>query len=237
MLVLLFMIVIVICILAHNGRRETDPVDILDSIHARLCFDGGSLDDEYEEQFMIVRFVRPFDRVLELGGNIGRSSCVIASVLSDSSNLVVFEPDPKTAQALRHNRDMNGFQFHIETRALSKRPLMQAGWTTQPAPINSVPPGWKRVATVAWPQVLDTHKRFDTLVCDCEGALYQIVKDEPGFLKNFKTVIIENDFKEIQHKRHVDAELQEAGMRCVYRKAGGFGPCTDMFYETWQRAD
>ena len=34
---------------------------------------------------------------LEIGGNIGRNSCIIASLLDGSSNLFVFESEPDNA--------------------------------------------------------------------------------------------------------------------------------------------
>ncbi len=41
---------------------------------------------------------------------------------------------------------------------------------------------------------------FNVLVVDCEGALYYMLKDEPEFLNGFETIIIENDFTDINIK-------------------------------------
>ena len=59
---------------------------------------------------------------------------------------------------------------------------------------------WKLIKTISWLQIKNKCKViFDTLVANCEGALYYILKDEPGFLDYFKKIIIENDFHDIEH--------------------------------------
>ena len=191
---------------------------------------------------MIARFVRPDATVLELGGNVGRSSCVIASILDDSARLVVFESDPVTAAQLKDNRDANGMAFHIEAAALSRCPLVQFGWDTVPwegEEDEPVPAGWTRVVTRGWRQTLDTYAslRFDTLVADCEGALFYILRDHPGFLDGFRTVLIENDFRSMEHKAYCDITFARHGFRVAYSEAGGWGPCQDRFYEVWVKAD
>ena len=216
-----------------------DPVDRLNAIHATLNMEHGSLDDEYPEQLMLVRYVRPDATVLELGGNVGRSSCVIASILDDSSRLVVFESDPATAAQLKDNRDANGFAFHIEAAALSREPLIQCGWDTVPWHGGvDVPEGWTPVTTREWRQTLDTYEslRFNTLVADCEGALFYILRDHPGFLDGFETVVLENDFHQLEHKIYVDIMMARHGLRVAHSEAGGWGPCHDRFYEVWVKA-
>ncbi len=53
------------------------------------------MSDEYPEQFLTVRFIKPDHCVIEIGGNIGRNSCVISKFLNNSNNLLVIESDPK----------------------------------------------------------------------------------------------------------------------------------------------
>ena len=210
--------------------------DVLLAIHSTLNMVHGSLDDEYPEQLMIARFVRPDATVLELGGNVGRSSCVIASILDDSSRLVVFESDPATARKLADNRECNAFAFHIEAAALSASPLVQRGWDTVPWHADEpVPDGWCQVETLTWRQTRAKHSalRFDTLVADCEGALFYILHDIPGFLDGFTTVILENDFRVADHKAYCDVTLRRHGFQVAFSKAGGWGPCEDVFYQTW----
>ena len=217
-----------------KGMQSVRDIDTaLERIHTRLDFKHGLLSDELEEQRMSIAHINPTDRVLELGGNVGRNSCIIASLLDDSSNLLVLESNESTAALLADNRDANTFRFSIEAKALSKRPLMQHGWDTRPY-LGILPRGeWTCVKTITWESLVKKHGNFDTLVCDCEGALYHILVDEPDMIRTFTTVIIENDFHDISHKEYVDTKFREHGLECVFRKAGGWGPCKDRFYEVW----
>jgi FkbM family methyltransferase len=70
------------------------------------------------------------EKILEIGGNIGRNSLVIASILN-TNNFVSLECDVTISQQLTENRDLNKFSFHIESAALSNRKLIQKGWDTK----------------------------------------------------------------------------------------------------------
>lgn len=76
---------------------------------------------------------------------------------------------------------------------------------------------------------------FNVLVVDCEGALYYILKEEPNFLENFKTILIENDFKDIKHKEFVNHEFKRFNFSPIFKLPGGFQPCYDYFYEVWYK--
>ncbi|MHB1953589.1 MAG: hypothetical protein ACYCOU_07530 [Sulfobacillus sp.] len=217
-----------------TGAQLENPGERLSGIHQRLYLCYGNCYDEYPEQLMAVSFVSRNSRVLELGGNVGRNSCVIASILDDDRNLVVLESCPESAHKLRVNRDLNGFRFSVEEAALSKVALIQKDWITVPSEIDL--PGYHRVTTISYEQLKDRHPiAFDTLVCDCEGALYQILLDHPNFLDGFRTVVIENDFQEMSQKSFVDSEFLKVGLRLVYNQEGGFEPCYSCFYQVWQR--
>jgi FkbM family methyltransferase len=211
----------------------------LNELHSKLKLNNGNFSEEFPEQEMAVMFIEPEDVVLELGGNIGRNSCIIASLLADSASLVVFETDPNIVPLLKENRDLNDFKFHIEDCAISKAELYQSGWVTKTADvINSYELGsWTKVKNATWADVKSRYfkHKFDTLVADCEGALYYILRDEPTFLENFKKIIIENDFNDMDHKNFVDNEFRRYGFKRVYAKSGGFGPCFGFFYEVWEK--
>ena len=106
--------------------------DKLADLHSKLKLNYGNFSEEYPEQEMAAMYIKPDDIVLELGGNIGRNSCIIASLLNDSKHLVVFESDVTVAQYLKENRDLNNLNFHIEDCAISKCDLYQNGINTVP---------------------------------------------------------------------------------------------------------
>jgi FkbM family methyltransferase len=211
----------------------------LNELHQKLKLKYGNFMEEYPEQEMSALYIKPDNVVLEIGGNIGRNSCIIASLLNNSNNLVVFESDPDNASKLKENCDLNNLNFIIEDCAISKTELLQKDWLTKSKDLinDNELVNWKPIKTMSWLQIKNKYKiTFDTLVADCEGALYYILKDEPYFLKTFKTIIIENDFNDIEHKRFVDGEFKRFGFNNVYTKSGGFEPCYNCFFEVWTKS-
>jgi len=225
---------------------SVDPsiTDKLTDLHSKLKLNYGNFSQEYPEQEMAVMYIKPDDIVLELGGNIGRNSCIIASLLNDSKNLVVFESSNTIAQQLKENRDLNNLNFHIEDCAISKCELCQKHWNT--VPVNEITyedyNNWTKIKTSTWNDIKNKYNNmiFDTLVADCEGALYYILRDEPTFLENFKKIIIENDFfNNINHKIEVDEEFKKFNFKRVYVRAhgGGIDHFEEFFYEVWEKQE
>lgn len=210
------------------------PISKLNKIHKNLKFLGGRLTDELPEQLMVVKFLDPNSKVLELGSNIGRNTLVISSILNNDSNLVTCESDVQICHDLEINKNINNMKFNIENSALSYRNLIQKGWDTIPS--DTLLPGYKQVNTVTFEQLEEKYAiTFDTLVVDCEGALYYILKDKGDILKNIKMVIMENDYWEIEKKVFVDKMLESYNFGCIYREAGGWGPCFDYFFQVWKK--
>ena len=219
----------------RKGQRLRDPQKWLQELHKHLSLNHGEITDEYPEQVMIASHLKASDTVLEIGGNIGRASCVIAQILDDDRRLVSLESNPLHVQQLAENRDLNGFHFQIEPAALSRRSLIQTGWDTLASDV--VLPGYFKVKTIDWATLRQKYNLiFDVLVADCEGALYYILQDEPTLLAGFKRVIMENDYHEISHKQAVDNNLKRNGFRRIYVQPGGWGPCADYFFEVWQNS-
>ena len=211
-----------------------DPAARLATIHSNIRLVGGDIRDEYPEQLMAVTFIERDNKVLEIGSNIGRNTLTIATILAEQNNLVTLESDPSTCRILEQNMRQNRYQFNIEPSALSYRKLIQKGWDTIPSEV--VLPGYTPVNTITFQELEEKYKiQFDTLVADCEGALYYILADYPDMLNNINTVIMENDYTDIKHKLLVDAVLISKGFKRVYVRGGGWGPCTANFFETWKK--
>lgn len=221
-----------------RNNPYVDPHKRLAHLHSQLRLKYGTFRDEYPEQVMAAMYIRPDDVVLELGGNIGRNTLIIGKLLCDDRNLMSLETDPDIAKQLAENRELNQMNFQIVCAALSARPLVQEGWVTQPwdGRPETIPENHQPVNTIRFDQLqerMGPNKPFSTLVADCEGALFYILKDFPDMLKTFRTVIMENDYNDMEHKQFVDHVLTQYGFKCVYRKAGGWGPCEHCFFEVW----
>lgn len=213
--------------------RLLDVDERLADIHKKLTLLHGTFQDEFPEQRMAVQYIRPESKVLEIGGNIGRNSLVIASLLTNQLNMVVLETDPTIAKQLRQNRDQNQLDFHIENSALSIRKLIQKGWDTMVS--DELLPGYIPVSIISYKELIEKYKiAFDTLVLDCEGAFYYILQDMPEVLNGIQTIIMENDYHVLDHKKYVDETLESHGFKVDYQEAGGWGPCEDRFFQVWK---
>lgn len=214
----------------------TDPNARLNYIHSMLRIKHGSFNEEFPEQMMATKYLTGKERVLEIGGNIGRNSLVIGYILAQNNNndFVSLESDSGIAAQLIENRDLNRLTFKVENSALSSRKLIQKGWDTIPSDV--LLSGYKSVNTVSYRELIDKYNIiFDTLVLDCEGAFYYILMDMPEVLENVNLIIMENDYHDINHKNTVDAILQKNNFAVDYREAGGWGPCQSKFFEVWKK--
>lgn len=207
----------------------------INNIHRHLKIQHGSLRDEFPEQKMAVSYLTGSEKVLEIGGNIGRNSLVIASIVNNN-NYVSLETDSSIAKQLEENRDLNNFTFHIENSALSKRKLIQRGWDTKPSDV--LESGYFWVNTITLDQLKEKYNiPFDTLVLDCEGAFYYILMDMPEILNGINLIMMENDYHDISHKLFVDSTLKQNNFYNCYREAGGWGCCYSNFFEVWKRRE
>lgn len=221
-----------------NGKLE----DELSEFHRTFRLKYGSFQDELSEQRMALRYLKGHEKVLEIGGNIGRNSLLISYILEkkQNSNFVTLECDPDIAKKLEENRNLNSKHFFIETAALSKRNLIQKMITCMEnnTTIESdvLLDGYKPVKTITWTDFCRKYKiEFDTLILDCEGAFYIILKDMPEMLDNIKLIIMENDYQTIEPKNYIDGVLKSKGFRVDYTESGGWGPCYSNFFEVWVR--
>ena len=64
---------------------------------------------EIFEQFSVLKYVDHNACVLELGGNKGHVSLVIATILNDDTKMVVIEPIKDIAKINENNRETNIF--------------------------------------------------------------------------------------------------------------------------------
>jgi FkbM family methyltransferase len=220
-----------------TGKFITDVNERIRALHQRFKFDHGSLGDELPEQILATQFIKEHARVLEIGGNLGRNTLVISTLLDDPSQHVVLESNSDIVQLLRHNIEQNQYATRIEPSALSYTKLVQQGWNTLPASeAGEGQKDWKEVPTITFEELEKKYNiQFNTLVADCEGALYYILKDQPSILDNIEMVIMENDYNDMDQKRMLDAILYLKGFKRAYHVPGGWGPCYDFFYEVWSK--
>jgi FkbM family methyltransferase len=229
------------CIIKINLNNNTiitisdDDIDNqLVAIQSKLKIQYGNFNEELPEQKMVVRFLTGNEKVLEIGGNIGRNSLIISNIINNN-NLVVLESNKEIANQLKENRDLNNFNFHIENSALSTRKLIQKKWKTIASDV--LLDGYSWVNIITFNELKNKYNiDFDTLILDCEGAFYFILHDMPDILKNINLIIMENDYHILSEKQYVDYILKKNNFIREYYEEGGWGPCRDNFYEVWRKS-
>jgi len=222
----------------REGKLIANPADRVRALHRHMNFDHGVISDEFPEQVLAVQFVKEDAKVLEIGGNLGRNSLVLSSLLKSTDQLVVLETNLEVVPKLVENLRQNQFDTRVEPSALSSVPLISDGWVTVPTSVatEEAHKGWKPVATITFEELQTKYNiEFDTLVADCEGALYYILKDNPEVLDDIQTIVMENDYGDIDTKNMLDLILGLKGFTRIHHVAGGWGPCHDFFYEVWAK--
>ena len=221
----------------NNGDIEQK----LQNIQSSLVLHHGSFSEEVPEQKMAVMYLTGNEKVLEIGGNIGRNSLIIASIIKNAGAggvLVSLECSSHISEQLAQNRYVNRLEFHIENAALSNRKLIQKVWETFPMKNDVIPNGYTPVKTISLDELNQKYSvDFDTLVLDCEGAFYYILMDMPEILNGINLIIMENDYHIIAHKHYIDKILLENNFYRNYVEGGGWGPCANYFFEVWKKTD
>jgi FkbM family methyltransferase len=201
-----------------------------------ITLEEGDFKEEHQELIMSIIFIKPNARVLEVGGNVGRNSLIISTILDDENNLVVLECNRIIANKLRRNRDVNRIYFHIEVSALSKKRLMQRDYETRPLEDIRNTEGWSPVNIISFDFLQGKYGIiFDTLVLDCEGAFYEILRSMPECLENIKTIILVNDSQVEDERRFVNETVIRKGFNKVFSRNHPSDDSVKDFYEVFQK--
>jgi FkbM family methyltransferase len=146
------------------------------------------------------------DIVLEIGGNMGLCSVIIADNLRDSSNLVVVEPSLKAVKKLNNTKQEYNHKFHIFNGCISKTPLyIKNNYFLDYVSLTDIEkPDYLKVENLTYNELEKKYNlHFNTLVIDCEGCYTQLFYEFPEILQNVSKILIEWDGK-FQEKLFID---------------------------------
>jgi hypothetical protein len=219
-------------------------MDILTNIHSNIPhIEGGYMLDELPEQLLTCKylkhFYKPGDTILELGCNIGRNTLVISSIIGQENckDLTCMDSCEYSANVCKRNLNRYGFDdVLVLNNAISNIPLIQNKWQTYPLSNPLPSKHFIKVNTISWDIINTTYGPFTFLFCDCEGALYGILKENDTFLNNIKYIFIENDFDTLYEQGYVETIFKEKGFIRVYSEP----LCREKehrihFYSVWER--
>jgi FkbM family methyltransferase len=218
-----------------DHKLKLDLFSKLQDIHKKLKLDFGMFYENMSMQLIILKYINGLEKVLEIGGNIGRCSLLIANILNAKSNadFVSLESNPDYAKQLIHNRDQNDLSFHVENSALSNKKMIQ--FEDKMSRSDVLIDGFFQVNTMSWNNLIEKYKiEFDTLIVDCNDAFYEILLEFPEMLNKMKLVIMKNEYYDVFKKMKVEKILIEKNFILEYSETGGNCPCYYSYYEVWK---
>ncbi len=219
------------------------------TIKDNLILKYGSFDQEQQEQLLSCKYIKSSDKVLEIGGNLGRNALIISQII-DNNNFVTMEPNIDFYNKLKENRDINNKSFYIENSALSLNSIYYfESLTYYKSDINvAFPLSYSHlnnnINNIKESNIIDFNQlklkyniNFNVLCIDCEGAFYYILRDMPYILDNITLIIMENDYENIEHYNYIKTKLEESSFKIIesisYPDIPWEAPCKNNFYEVW----
>jgi FkbM family methyltransferase len=166
---------------------------------------------EVQEQHDANAFIKPDDKVLELGARYGGVSITINKILKNKKDHVAVEPEAKVWNALEKNRNRHYCEFQICKGAISNKPLKmnEGGYNgfanfTSDAETNDIPLF----------KISDFNIDFNVLVVDCEGALQNFYNENKDFFKNLRLILYERDGIDCNYE-YLEDEFTKLGFRVI----------------------
>jgi len=219
----------------NNNNNNNINNNRLNYIHNQLKFVHGSLNENITSQLMVINHITPNDKVLELGGNYGHTSCVINYLLNNKENHVVIEPNNNIVPLLIDNKNINNLNFKVENSAISNTNLYMNNNITKP--INEINDfiNWSPTKIISWNNFKNKYNiKFNVLIINCRDTLYYILKDDIQILNNINKIIIKNNFSDIKYKEFVNKKFKLYNFIKIYNEQGKYGPCSTFYYEVWK---
>lgn len=149
---------------------------------------------EVEEAKYLDEYLPNDAKVLELGGCIGYVSCLINKILTDKTQQVTLEANPKLISWIKKNRDQNSCSYFVENSIISHKKEnifyfhnLIVGGSTKRKTANKI-----TVKGVDIDFLKEKYNiEFDTLVMDIEGGELDLIKNFKESLSNFKRIFLE----------------------------------------------
>ena len=168
---------------------------------------------EVFEQYMISKWIKPNDIVLELGGRYGVVSCTINMLLNEKNKKmhIVVEPDEDIKHIIQRNKKLTDSKFYIFDKAINDKKIKYiknnefqglANYTTSDDK-NNIKSKDKTFETIDIENI--KHKdffkkfkqKFNVLVADCEGCLCDFFTQNEKILSNLEMLIFEMDREDL----------------------------------------
>ena len=163
--------------------------------------------DKYEstEINQVKQYIKPNDRVLELGARWGGVAVTTNKILKDKDQHYVVECDSSVWDTLEFNRLNNNCSFNIIQGVISKKPLSikSSGLSTY-----TVQDEQGDIPNFPLPLV-----DFNVLIADCEGFIETFYDENKEFFKGLRLILLEKDRPDLCDYDRVFKEFETLGFK------------------------
>ncbi len=163
-----------------NTNSEESNMDLLNEYDEPV-----NLNMEFIEQQLMKHYIKPDDKVLELGARYGSVSITTNKILKDKKSHYVVEPDKKVWDCLERNMKANNTEFNIIKGVIGKNKVEINGH------------GYASHTIVSDKSDIDNYElpnvNFNVLIADCEGYLETFYDENFDLFNNLRMVIFETD--------------------------------------------
>jgi len=154
-----------------------------------------------KDNYMVEKYIKPYDIVIDVGGHIGTFSVYAAS---KGAVVLTYEPVKRNFALLKKNTKINGFNNTIFNMAVTKTAGSRRifirdfnfGGSNLYTPHEN-PDFYEEVTCTTLGDIYETNHldHCDYLKLDCEGSELEVIQDFP-FLNTIKTIGLEYHGKE-----------------------------------------
>ena len=157
---------------------------------------------EIFEQYLMLKYLKPTDVVLEIGARYGIVSNTINLLLNNKKNHVVVEPDKDVLDALVKNKELFNSQFSIVTKPISNHKYLYFVHNELGSFTTPIKPKEKsiKIKTISSEKFFEKYLlKFNVLVADCEGCLENFLQENLALLGDVELIIFKKD-----NEKHCD---------------------------------
>ena len=156
------------------------------------------------------QYIKPDDRVLELGARFGGVAVTTNKILKDKDQHYVVECDPSVWDTLEFNKNNNNCSFNIIKGTISRKKQGISGksWAT-----HTVQDEESNIPNYPLPLV-----DFNVLIADCEGFIEQFYDENKEFFKGLRLILLEKDRPNHCNYDRIFEEFKNLGFKQIDEK-------------------
>jgi hypothetical protein len=162
---------------------------------------------EIVEQELVQKYIKPEDRVLELGARYGSVSIRTNKIVNDKSSHYVVEPDSAIWECLENNMKINNCNFNIIKGVIAKDKysVCQKNYSTYTYKDEN-----SKTESYDLPDV-----DFNVLIVDCEGFFQTFYEENKSLFPKLETIIFEGDEPERCDYDYLLSEFDKLGFKVI----------------------